>query len=239
MYALPRPARSSFTANCASACFFKYSSRSLRSLGAEPAIKSRISTSPLAFSSGPWITAQGTAALVGIFELLADAVLGIAEIEFGADAGVAKLGGERLAGLHAVGAEHRDQHGAGGRLLAELAERGERRLQARDADGEAGRRHRLAHEARHETVVAPAAADRAETHRAAFVVLDLEGEFNFVDGTGVIFEPADDGLIDANALAVSSRIHKFDSISASSWCPAFRQRPSRIAIVLRLADVCN
>ncbi len=47
-----------------------------------------------------------------------------------------------------------------------LIERGKRGLQARHADGEAGRRHLLAGEAGDEIVVAPAAADRAEAHRA-------------------------------------------------------------------------
>ena len=59
-----------------------------------------------------------------------------------------------------------------------------------------GRRHRLAAEARDEPVVAPAAADRAEAHRAAFLVFGVEQEFNFVDRAGVVFETADDGRID-------------------------------------------
>ena len=49
-------------------------------------------------------------------------------------------------------------------------------------------------------VVAPAAADRAEAHRAALLVLGLEQEFDFVDRAGVIFEAADDGGIDADAI---------------------------------------
>ena len=55
-----------------------------------------------------------------------------------------------------------------------------------------------------QAVVAPAAADRAEAHRAAFLVLGLEGQFNFVDRAGVIFEAADDGGIDANAVMLVS-----------------------------------
>ena len=50
-----------------------------------------------------------------------------------------------------------------------------------------------------EPVVAPAAADRAEAHGPAFFVLGLEQEFDLVDGAGVVFEPADDGGIDADA----------------------------------------
>ena len=103
----------------------------------------------------------------------------------------------------AVAVEDGDDDRAGLGLLSELAERGERRLQARHADGEAGRRHRLAAEARDEPVIAPAAADRAEAHRAAFLVLDFEGQFNFVDRAGVVFEAADDGGVDANAIVRS------------------------------------
>ena len=96
--------------------------------------------------------------------------------------------------------------GPAGGFVAELAERGERRLQARDADGEAGRRHRLAHEARDEPIVTPAAADRAEAHRAAFVVFGFDQQFNFVDGAGVVLEAADDGWIDANSVACHIRL---------------------------------
>src|SRR5262249_2057441 len=73
-------------------------------------------------------------------------------------------------------------------------------LQARDADGETGRRHVVAAEAADEAVVAPAAADRAEAHRPAFVVLDLEGELHLEDGTGVVLQAAHDGGIDTNAI---------------------------------------
>ena len=62
--------------------------------------------------------------------------------------------------------ENRDNHRAGLRLRADLAEMLQRRMQARHADGKARRRHRLAAEARDESVIAPAAADRAEAHRA-------------------------------------------------------------------------
>ena len=122
------------------------------------------------------------AAFVGVFELLADAVFGVAEIKFGADAGVAKRRRQLLEVGDALAVEHGDEHRAGSRLFAELAERGERRLQARDADGKAGRRHRLAHKARNEAIVTPAATDRAEANRAAFFVLDLEGQFNSKTG---------------------------------------------------------
>src|SRR4051812_88663 len=57
-----RTASTSFAsgaANCASACFFRYSSRSLVAVSVAPRIRSLIWTSLLVFSSGPWMTAQG------------------------------------------------------------------------------------------------------------------------------------------------------------------------------------
>ena len=59
-------------------------------------------------------------------------------------------------------------------LVSSLPSMRQRRLQPRHADGEAGRRHRLAAEARDQSVVTPAAADRAEPHRPALLVLGLE-----------------------------------------------------------------
>ena len=67
-------------------------------------------------------------------------------------------------------AEHRDHDRARRGLAVELADQRERRLQPRDADGESGRRHRLAAEARDEAVVTPSPADRAEPHRPALLV---------------------------------------------------------------------
>ena len=51
-----------------------------------------------------------------------------------------------------------------------------------------------------EPVVAPAAADRAETHRMALFVAGLEGQIRLEDGAGVIFEAAHDGRVDADAV---------------------------------------
>ena len=47
----------------------------------------------------------------------------------------------------AIAVEHGDDHRAAAGLGVELADERERRLQARDADGESRRRHRLAAEA--------------------------------------------------------------------------------------------
>ena len=146
--------------------------------------------------------AQGGAAPVGIFELLADAVLGIAEVEFGADFCVAQHRHHFLIFGHALAVEYGDDHRAGCGLVVELAEQRERGLQARDADGETGRRHRLAAEARDQAVVAPAAADRAEAHGAAFFVFGFERQFNFVDRAGVVLEAADDGFIDLDSILI-------------------------------------
>ena len=58
--------------------------------------------------------------------------------------GVAQRAHHALVVGDAVAVEDGDDHRAGLGFAVELAERGERRLQTRDADGEAGRRHRLA-----------------------------------------------------------------------------------------------
>ena len=142
---------------------------------------------------------QGRVAPVGIFELVAH-VLGIAEIELGADVGVAQGRDHLLVVGDAVAVEHGDDDGTEFRRGVELAEHRERGLQPRHADGKTGRRHRLAAKARDQTIVAPAAADRAEANRTAFFVLGLKREFDLVDRAGVIFEAADDGGIDANAI---------------------------------------
>ena len=87
----------------------------------------------------------------------------------------------------------------------ELAEVLQRRHQARDADGKAGGRHRLAAEARDQAVIAPAAADRAEAHDLAVLVGDLGEQFGLVDGAGVVFEAAHDGGVDPDAVRRHSR----------------------------------
>src|SRR5262249_2167191 len=68
-------------------------------------------------------------------------------------------------------------------------------LQARDPDGKSGRGHRLAPEARYESVVTPASTHRPKSHRPAFLVIDLKCEFQFVDRPSVVLEAADDGRI--------------------------------------------
>src|SRR5690606_16629344 len=82
----------------------------------------------------------------------------------------------------------------------ELAERFQRGGEARDADGETGRRHRLAAKTRHQPVIPPAAADRAEAHDFSLFVGDLGEEFGLVDGAGVIFEAAHDRFIYPNSI---------------------------------------
>ena len=66
--------------------------------------------------------------------------------------------------------EHDDGAVGDGGLV--LVDGGERGLQARDADGEAGGGHLGAEEALDQAVVAPAAADRAEAHGLAVFVDD-------------------------------------------------------------------
>ena len=58
----------------------------------------------------------------------------------------------------------------------------------------------LAGEARHQIVVAPAPANRAEPHRLALVVGGLKKQLRLEDCAGVIFKPADDRRIKRGAL---------------------------------------
>src|SRR4029079_5391975 len=83
-------------------------------------------------------------ALVGVFELLADAVLGVAEIKLGADGRIAQLRDEFLVVGDAVLVEHGDHHWAGRGFFAKLADQRKRSLQPRYTNGKAGRRYRLA-----------------------------------------------------------------------------------------------
>jgi hypothetical protein len=100
------------------------------------------------------------AAAVGVLHLRAE--FAGAEIEFGADAGRPQGRGHALVVGEAVAVEHRHDDGAGFGLRIDLAEMHQRCEQARHADGEAGRRHRLTAKARDEAVIAAAAADGAE-----------------------------------------------------------------------------
>src|SRR5262249_6623010 len=133
-------------------------------------------------------------AAVGIFELVAH-VLGIAQIELGADFPGPKRRHHLLVVSDAVAIEHSHHDGAEFGARIELAEERQRRLQRRHPDGKTRRRHRLAAEARDEAVVTAAAADRAEAHRAAFFILGVEQQFDLEDRAGVILEAADHGRI--------------------------------------------
>src|SRR4029077_462366 len=83
------------------------------------------------------------------------------------------------------------------------------REQARDADREAGRGHWLLAEARDQAVIAPTAADRPEADRPAVVARRFEGQLRLEDGAGVIFEPAHDGGVDADAVPrIAGRFNK-------------------------------
>src|SRR3954451_2201926 len=151
----------------------------------------------------------GRIAAIGIFELVAH-VLGIAEIEFGANAGGSQRCDHLLIVGDAVAVEHGDDDGAELGPRVELAKQSQRGLKPRHADRESGRRHRLAAKTRDETIIAPTTADRAEADRAALVILGLEQQFDLVDGARVIFETAHHGGIDLDAVrAVPRRRHQF------------------------------
>src|SRR5215471_5828118 len=136
---------------------------------------------------------------VGIFQLVAH-VLGVAEIELGADVCIAQAYNHLLIVRDAVAIEHGDDHGAEFGPRIELAEQRQRRLQPRYADREAGCRHDLAAETRDKTVIAPAAADGAEHDRLPLLVRYLREKLRLEDRTGVIFEAADDGRINVDLI---------------------------------------
>ena len=67
----------------------------------------------------------------------------------------------------------------------------------------------LPEEALDQTVVAPAAADRAEAHGLAVLVFDRKGQFGLEHGAGVVFEAAHDRGVDADAIfAIAAGAHE-------------------------------
>src|SRR3984957_19981516 len=150
----------------------------------------------------------GRIAPVGIFHLLAQAMLGISQIKLGANAGAAQRRDHFLV-TRDLAAEHGDDDGAEFGFGVELAQHRECGLEPRNADGKSSRRYGLAAEARDETIIAPPATDRAETHGATFFVFGFERQFNFEDGAGVIFETANDRWINFYLVrAVTSGLKK-------------------------------
>ena len=212
--ALPRPADLPARRTAPWPAAALYSSRSLICAIDAPRIRSLICTSPLAFSSPPWMTAQGAPRLSAYFICAPN--LPDAEIKLGADAGAAQRRDHLLVVGDAILIEHRHDHRAGFGLRVDLLQVLQRRHQARHADRDAGRRHMFAAEAPDQAVIAPAARDRAEAHRLAVLAFDREGQLNLEHRAGVIFEAADDGGIDADArLVVARRRHQL-AIAASS-----------------------
>ena len=165
-------------------------------------------TSPLAFSSVPWMTTQGALRLSAVFELIAE-IAWIAEIKLGADVGRAQLGDHVLIFGEAVLVEHGDDDGARLRLALELAKMLQRCGKPRHANGKSGSRHRLAAKAGDEPIIAPAGSYGAEAHRPSIVARNREGEINFEDRTGVIFEAADDRFVDFYSIGVSHFVDQF------------------------------
>src|SRR5262245_61764040 len=139
---------------------------------------------------------------IGIFHLRLHA--GRAEIDLGADVLSAQPAREHLIFADALAVEHEHDNGPDVGLCITLCDVRERCREPRYADRESRGGHRLAAEARDQAVITPAAADRAEPHWSALVVLDLEREVHLVDGAGVIFEAAHDGRIDDDAPVIIS-----------------------------------
>src|SRR5205823_7303560 len=98
----------------------------------------------------------------------------------------------------AILVEHRDHDRSALGFKIDLAEIFERGQEPRHADGKTRRRQRLRPEARNQSVITPAAADRAKAWRSVFAV-GGKGQLNFEDCSSVIFEAAANGWIDYNS----------------------------------------
>lgn len=146
---------------------------------------------------------DGGTEAVGIFQLVAE-FLPVALIHFGADALGAQRLRECLVTAHALHITVHDGDENGGKRLhlTELAEVLQCRHQARDADGEAGGRNRLAHEARNEAIITPAATDRAEYDLFALFIGDIEGQLGLIDRAGIIFETANNRGVDLDTCRI-------------------------------------
>ena len=147
-----------------------------------PTIRSLIVTSPLAFSSEPWMNDARTSCGGRHICICGCESCRIAEIKLGADAGVAQRSPPCCVVIDRRYRDHLSNTvtttGPTLGLGFDLADIFQRREQPRHADGKSRRRHRLAAKARHEAVVTSAAADRAEARRAVLAV-GRECQFNF------------------------------------------------------------
>ena len=130
----------------------------LRQLGADDQVLDR--DLAFGFLVGALDDDAGRVALVGIFHLRAE--FSGAEIKLGPDVRGTQFRDHVLVIGKALLVEHGDDDRAGLGFVVKLAEVLERRGEPRYADGKSGGRHRLAAKARHEAIVASAAADRAE-----------------------------------------------------------------------------
>src|SRR5436190_4340274 len=145
----------------------------------------------------------GGPALVGVFHLRLHA--GGTQVHLGADAGLAQRLRHLLVAWQLGLIHDEDDHGTARGGGIGLADGRERRLQARDADGEAGGRHLGPRETLDEAVIAAAAADRAEADGLAGFVLHLGGDLGFEDGAGVVLEATNDGYVGADPVISITR----------------------------------
>src|SRR5581483_1362683 len=139
-------------------------------------------------------------ALVGIFHLRAE--LARAEIKLGANVGLAQRRDHLLIVGDAILIEHGDDNGTRLGLGVELLQARERIHQARNTDGDAGRRDIVGTKAPDQAVIAPTARNRAEPHRPAILARDRRSQLALEYRAGIVFEAAHDGRIDRD-LAVA------------------------------------
>ena len=145
---------------------------------------------------------------IGIFQLVAE-ILWVAQIHFGTNTRAAQIADHGHIFGHPVTIHHRHDHRADPAAhAAPLGAQGGQ--QPVNADGDAGGRHRLAGEALHQIVIAPAARDRAELPLAALFIQDFKGQFRLEHRAGVIAKAADHAGVQNDAIrAIALHIQQF------------------------------
>ena len=139
------------------------------------------------------------APLVSVSNLFTE-ILRRAQEHFGPNARTAEFRRHLLVIGNAILIHNQNHHRPGRLGSAEIAGEFQRMSEARHADREAGCGDGLGTEARDEAIISPAAANRAEHNLLALLIGDGEGQFDLEDRAGVVFEAADDGTVNANAI---------------------------------------
>ena len=147
---------------------------------------------------------DGTVAFIRVFQLVTKA-LGVPEVDFGTNTRLPQLGNHCLVIGHPALIHDGDNHGARCRFIQPPLCI-QCRQQPVHPDGDTRRGYFLSRESFDKVVIPAAPCDGAEIPRAPILVLDLEGEFGFIDGAGVVTETAHHVRIDLNLIMMVSTI---------------------------------